>query len=549
MTKKIFRSILWAVILGLAVSFSVVTAVLYSHFARLGAQQLDEELSITAAGVELGGFDYFEKLSLNSCRVTWVAADGSVIYDSQADAASLDNHMDREEIREAFAEGRGESSRYSDTLTLKMLYSARRLSDGTVLRMASSHDSVFALFFDMLLPMAAIILLSAVLSAFLARRMAAAIVKPLNEINLEQPERNDTYEELSPMLGKIKHQHEQIAMQMKQLRYKAEEFEQITASMNEGLILLDKNGLILSINPAACRVFGLEGSPVGQDLLTVDRSPRMSEAVKNALSGGGMELREQRAGREYQFDISCIESGGKTAGAVILCFDITESAHAEQKRREFSANVSHELKTPLQSIIGSAELLENGLVKPEDTARFVGNIRSEAQRLVSLINDIIRLSQLDEGGEDSKENVELGALAREIVDVLRSAAEKKQVLLSLDAERCTIKGVKRYLYEIIYNLCDNAIHYNLPGGTVDISIKAVDGETVLTVSDTGIGIPPEHQSRIFERFYRVDKSHSRETGGTGLGLSIVKHAVSCHGGRIELDSTEGKGTTIRVIFK
>ncbi|MBQ8827900.1 MAG: PAS domain-containing protein, partial [Clostridia bacterium] len=457
-------------------------------------------------------------------------------------------HMEREEINEALSFGSGESSRYSDTLTEKMIYSAKSLSDGTVLRISASLDSVFALLFDVLFPMIVIMVLSICLSAFLARRMAKGIVKPLNELDLEHPAENDSYEELSPILTKIGKQHRQITEQMNELTRKTDEFEQITASMNEGLVLLDKKGFILSMNSAARKLFGTDEVPVGRDFLTVDRSPQMSRAINDAFRGKHSEFREQKNGCEYQFGISCIESDGDTFGVVILCFDVTETAFAEQKRREFTANVSHELKTPLQSIIGSAELLENGLVKPEDTGRFIGNIKNEAERLVSLINDIIRLSQLDENSEPADESVDLYDVSKEAIDVLTVSAAKKQIELHLSGEPCVLDGIRRYLYEIVYNLCDNAIRYNIPGGKVNIDVRHDKGNTVLTVSDTGIGIPPEHQSRIFERFYRVDKSHSKETGGTGLGLSIVKHAAAYHGGIIKLDSTVGKGTTVTITF-
>ena len=359
---------------------------------------------------------------------------------------------------------------------------------------------------------------------------------------------NDAYEELAPILEKLNRQHKQIARQMQELKQKSDEFEQITDSMNEGLVLLDQKGRILSMNAAAKRLFGADDSMIGQDFLTVDRSIDMSRAIEKALGGKRSEFRKERNGCEYQFMINRTESEGKATGVVILCFDVSETAFAERNRKEVTANVSHELKTPLQSIIGSAELLENGLVKPEDTGRFVGNIKKEATRLIALINDIIRLSQMDEESELASEAVDLYDVAREVTEVLADSAAKKQVELQLRGDSCVIQGVRRYLYEIVYNLCDNAIRYNKEGGKVTIELKQQDGNVVLSVSDTGIGIPAEHQSRIFERFYRVDKSHSKETGGTGLGLSIVKHAIAYHGGTIQLDSVVGKGTTITVTF-
>ncbi len=548
MTKKIFRSIILAVIAVLFLSFSVVTLLLYNNFSDVSTTQLSDELSLAVKGVEVSGEEYLKELNSKNYRLTWVDTDGTVIFDTEAELSSMDNHKAREEITEAFESGVGESERYSDTLTLKMIYRAEKLSDGTVLRISATQDSVVALLIDVLFPMIIIMLLAIVLSAFLARWLSKSIVKPLNTIDLENPADNDVYDELTPMLAKINKQHKQISQQMKELKRKADEFEQITSSMNEGLVLLDKTGVIISMNSAARKLFGTDENSVGQNFLTVDRSLKMSRAVEDALSGKHSEFREQRGGSEYQFGVNTIESGGKTIGAVIICFDVSETAFAERNRQEFTANVSHELKTPLQSIIGSAELLENGLVKPEDTQRFIGNIRKEATRLVSLINDIIRLSQLDENIESAKEETDLLSLANEVKDVLTSSAAKKKVEISVSGESCKMQGVRRYLYEIIYNLCDNAIRYNNEGGKVSVCIKKENNNIVLSVSDNGIGIPLEHQARIFERFYRVDKSHSKETGGTGLGLSIVKHAVMYHGGKIKLDSAVGNGTTVKVIF-
>lgn len=548
MTKKIFRSILVVATAVLLISLSVVTLVLYDHFENFTTAQLKSELSLAVKGVELSGKDYLENLSDDNFRITWVDENGEVLFDSKADAISMYNHIDREEISEAIDSGYGESARYSETLTQKMLYSAYRLTDGTVLRVATSVDSVFTLLLNALVPMIIIFACAVIISVLVARRMAKGIVKPLNKLDLEHPTENDTYEELSPILYKISKQHKEIGKQVKLLRQKTDEFEQIISSMNEGLILLDVHGMVLSMNQAAKRIFSVTDSKTNCDFLTIDRSIEMSKAVNDALNGKHSEFRAQKNGNEYQFDISRIESGGKTLGAVILGFDITDKAFAERNRQEFTANVSHELKTPLQSIIGSAELLENGLVKPEDTARFIGNIKNEATRLVSLINDIIRLSQLDENNAPLAEEFDVADVAKEVADTLSSVAVKKNVTLEIKGECCMISGVRRYIYEIIYNLCDNAIRYNVDGGKVTVDIRKENGSTVICVDDTGIGIAPEHHARIFERFYRVDKSHSKETGGTGLGLSIVKHAVQYHGGKIEFQSEVGKGTKIRVII-
>ena len=357
---------------------------------------------------------------------------------------------------------------------------------------------------------------------------------------------NDTYEELSPLLGRINQQRRQIDAQMQELQRKRDEFDQITGNMKEGLVLLNEKGMILSINPAARTLFRAGGACVGQDFLTIERSSDVSHALQTAMEQGHSEIRTEREGREYQMDMSRIESEGAVTGAGILAFDVTEQALAQRNRREFTANVSHELKTPLQSIMGSAELMENGLVKPEDMPVFIGRIRSEAARLVTLIEDIIRLSQLDEGVELPVECVELYALAQETAQSLSDAAEAKSISLTVTGQPVTVHSVRRLLSEILYNLCDNAIKYNVPGGRVSVDVAGTAEGAAITVSDTGIGIPAEHQARVFERFYRVDKSHSRASGGTGLGLSIVKHAVQDLGGTIRLDSTPGQGTSIRV---
>ena len=548
MSKKIFRSIMAVAMIVLLASLFIASTFLYDYFNNSQASQLKEELALVAVNVEKVGPEYFENFDSSLFRFTLVSAEGTVIYDSQATASEMENHLEREEISEALEHGRGSSARYSATLTERTFYEATRLKNGNVLRISVSQVTVGALLLGMLPAVCAIIIVAIIVALILSDKMTKNIIKPLNKLDLENPAENDSYEELSPILVKLNKQHKQIAQQMKELKQKSDEFEQITDSMNEGLVLLDKKGMVISINAAARKLFSADDTTVGRDFLTVDRSSDMRRAVEKALTGHRSEFREERNGSQYQFIISRIESDCKTVGVVILCLDVTEIAFAERNRREFTANVSHELKTPLQSIIGSAELLESGLVKPEDTFRFVGNIKNEAARLVSLINDIIRLSQLDENSEIVTESVDLYNVAGEVIEVLSMAAAKKQIELTLNGESCIINGIRRYLYEIIYNLCDNAIRYNTEGGKARVSIKKENNNIVLSVSDTGIGIPVEHQARIFERFYRVDKSHSKETGGTGLGLSIVKHAVAYHGGAIKLDSREGSGTTVTITF-
>ncbi len=548
MTKRIFRATLLVGVAVLIASLALVMGVLYSYFGRVQESQLRDELSLAAVGVEKNGTDYLRALQSHQYRITWVRADGTVVYDTQVDAETMENHAQRQEIQQALAAGEGESSRYSSTLLQKTVYYAQRLPDGTVLRLSAVRVTAGVLVLNMLQPILLVLAAALILSGVLAGRLARRITEPLNRLDLEHPLENDTYEELAPLLRRMEHQRRQIDRQMGELRQRSEEFDQITGSMNEGLVLLDEAGAILSINPAARRLLDADGDCVGQDFLTVDRDVTMSDALRQAAEQGHSEFRGERNGREYQFDVTRIQTEGRTAGTVLLVFDVTERAFAERNRREFTANVSHELKTPLQGIIGSAELLENGMVKQEDVPRFVGHIRAEAQRLVTLIGDIIRLSQLDEGEPMPTEPVELLAVAREVAENLRSAAEARNVTVEVTGTPATVSGVRRLLYEIVLNLCDNAIKYNTEGGRVEVEVAQDGGTAAVTVRDTGIGIPPEHQSRVFERFYRVDKSHSKASGGTGLGLSIVKHAVQYHHGVIQLKSEVGKGTEIRVTF-
>lgn len=548
MTKKIFHSILLVAGAVLLASLFVITGALYEYFGIIQKKQLKDELGLAAVSVEQQGDDFLKRLSPDRYRITWINTQGNVIYDTRTDAESLENHADRTEIKQALKDGYGESIRYSSTLLEKTIYCAQRLTDGSVLRISVSRATIGVLMLGILQPILIVLIAALVLSGMLAKRLSKRIVEPLNSLDLEHPLDNDSYEELSPLLNRINRQHNQITAQMRELKKRTDQFAQITASMNEGLVLLDNRGCILSINPAAIEIFGAEPSCVGQDFLSVDRSHDMSVAIQAALKDGHSEIHAGRKGLIYQFDISSIAADGETAGVVILAFDITEKETAEQNRREFTANVSHELKTPLQGIIGSAELIENGMVKPEDMSRFVGHIRLEAQRLVTLIGDIIRLSQLDEGGDMPRENIDLLSVASAVADDLLLSADGQGISIAVEGSPANVYGVKRLLYEIVYNLCDNAIKYNRQGGSVKISTVSEGGFSSVTVSDTGIGIAPEYQNRIFERFFRVDKSHSKSSGGTGLGLSIVKHAVQYHHGKIELTSAPGKGTSITVSF-
>lgn len=559
MTKKIFHSIFVVAMAILLACLVMIIGVLYDYFLAVQKNQLKTELALAAEGVEDSGIEYLEGLMEDSCRLTWIASDGEVIYDSVENVENMENHAQREEVKEALKTGVGESSRYSATLTAQTIYCAKLISDGTVLRVSVSHATVPTLIFGMLQPLIVILILALILSSLLAHRLSEKIVEPLSALDLEKPLENNTYDELSPVLTHIERQHRQIARQMHELDRSRNEFEAVTQNMNEGLVLISNNGEILSVNPAAVSFFsGIKPSSaeffereqgcVGRDFLSLDRSRETGELLEKAYKEGRGEIRVSRRGLEYQLNASRIEADGKPTGIVLLIFDVTDKVFAERNRREFTANVSHELKTPLQSIMGSAELIENGLVKSEDMPQFIGRIRSEASRLVTLIEDIIRLSQLDENTSLPWEDVDLYEMAESVSKSLGTVADKRGVKITVDGEKTVSHGVRQLYNEIIYNLCENAVKYNKDGGEVKVAVHETDCGAELTVEDTGIGIPPEHQSRVFERFYRVDKSHSKETGGTGLGLSIVKHAVAYMGGEIDLKSEVGEGTRISVFF-
>ena len=549
MTKKIFHSILLVAGTVLLASLLVIMGCLYEYFGSVEKKQLRDELELAAVAVEKNGTEYLSQLSSERYRLTWIENDGTVLYDTVTDAESLENHADRVEVKQALEYGEGESTRYSSTLLQKTMYCAERLADGSVLRISMSRATAGVLLVGMGQPILVVLIVALILSFVLAKSLSHRIVQPLNKLDLEHPLENDAYEELAPLLGRINRQHLQIDEQMDELQRQQTEFSQITSSMREGLVLLDEKEHVLSINPAAEKLFGTDKSCVGQDFLTIDRSHDMSLAIERAMDEGHSEARVERGGRIWQFDVSRIGASGAAVGAVLLAFDITERETAEQTRREFTANVSHELKTPLQGIIGSAELLENGMVKQEDVPRFVGHIRKEAQRLVTLIGDIIRLSQLDEGSVGSeKTDLRLDGMAASVVSRLQDAAAQHDVTLRTDLKPCRVHGIAQIVDELIYNLCDNAIKYNRKGGSVTVSTAEENGQPVLRVADTGIGIPAAEQDRVFERFYRVDKSHSRAIGGTGLGLSIVKHAAAYHHARVALESTLGTGTTVTVTF-
>ena len=548
MTKKIFHSILLVACTVLLACYLVILTSLNDYFTSLRKSQLKTQLSFASTAVEDEGIEYLKNLENGEYRLTLIDTDGTVLYDTNADAATMENHSDRREFQEAFLSGYGESHRYSRTLTEQTYYFAKKLSDDRVLRISTSQVTIVSLLLGMLQPLLVITFLAILLSVFLAKRASRNLVRPLNNLDLNDPLSNDVYEELSPLLRHMAQQNKQIALQMDELSRSQNEFNAITSNMSEGLIVLNKDGVVVSLNTAARKIFEAEEDSIGKDFLTIDRTPEISRAIKETLSGKKQELEYEKNGRNYDLCINQIVEKDEVIGVLLLAIDNTEKIQAEQNRREFTANVSHELKTPLQSIIGSADLIESGLVKPEDMPRFIGHIKTDAARLVSLVSDIIRLSQLDENTEMNWENVDALSVAKEALEMVGPIAESRNISLTIKGEPAPLTSVHKLLYDIIYNLCDNAVKYNKEGGFVKVDVKTAGDKVQVAVSDNGVGIAPADQSRVFERFYRVDKSHSRESGGTGLGLSIVKHAVAYLKGSISLESTLGKGTTITVSF-
>ena len=547
MTKRIFRSICFVAIAVFLASLILIMGVLYSYFSGVQQRQLQMQLELAAQGVTNEETAYFSDLTVRDYRITWIDTDGTVLYDSDALSSDMENHLEREEIKEALATGYGESKRYSATLMDRSLYAAQRLEDGTVLRLSIAQSSILTLVLGMAQPISIVIVLAVVLSVVLAVRLSKSIVKPLNEIDLNHPLSNEGYDELAPLLRRIDGQQKQLRGQKTRLEQKQAELDTIIGSMSEGMVLLNERGKIVSINPAAMRLLGTSWNCVGTDMLTVSRNLDLHDILSRALQGQSEVQTVSLEAGKYQISASPIMSEEKVVGAALCFFDVTEKEKAEQMRREFTSNVSHELKTPLHSISGYAELLQNNMVKQEDIIPFAGKIYREAQRMTSLVEDILSLSHLDEGAEDMEWiEVDLYELAAKAIAGLEAEAKAAEVKMSLHGEYCSLHGVPQLLHSILYNLCDNAIKYNKNGGEVTVSVERQDADAVLTVSDTGIGIPAQEQARIFERFYRVDKSRSKEVGGTGLGLSIVKHAVLIHHGTIEVDSAVDEGTTITV---
>ena len=547
MTRRIFKSICLAALAVLIGAVAVMMGALYNYFSDLQRRQLAMQTNLTAQAVTAEGVDFLQHMADMDARVTLIGADGSVLYDSHSDSQTMENHLEREEIREALENGTGYAVRFSDTLAEQFIYTAQRLSDGSVLRLALTQYSTMALVMDMAEPILIVILLALLLAMWLASRLSRSIVRPLNELDLDNPLDNRGYEELFPLLRRIDSQQRQLKGQKEELKRKQREFDAVTNNMDEGLVLLNDRAVVLTMNPAAARIIGLSRTFVGINFHSVAQD--LDDVVNKALAGSRAEGHFSMLGGEFQVEANPVKSGGGVSGAVILLLDVTEKRRAETQRREFTANVSHELKTPLHAISGHAELMKSGLVRPEDMAGFAGTIYTEAQRLIRLVEDILKLSRMDaDVSTDKRESLDLYALVSQTLDEMKHYTARNAVALTLTGESAIMVGIPGQIRMMVGNLFTNACKYNKPGGRVDVNVSRTYRAVVLTVADTGIGIAPEHQDRIFERFYRVDKSHSNAVGGTGLGLSIVKHAALIHNARIELESQPGEGTTIRVVF-
>ena len=549
MTKKIFKSIMFVCALVLAVGLAAVMGILYSNFDGQMRKELSKEAAYLAYGVEQQGLDYLKNIKDKSARITYIDQDGTVLFDNEADVSEMKNHSDRTEFQKAEKYGAGESSRYSDTLSEKTIYYALRLKDGTVLRVSGTQDSVLALVENLIFPLCGLLCLMLILSGIMASAISKRIVKPINELDLESPEENQIYEELSPLLSKIHRQNREIQNQLELAKQQQEEFSLITENMQEGLIVIDKYTMILSANSSAWNLFHMDRVCQGESVYCLDREEEFRHAIEQVLSGEHTELVLKLNGSDIQLIANPVIRDKKTEGAVVLLVNVTEKLERESLRREFSANVSHELKTPLTSISGFAEIMQGGLVKNEDIPKFAGRIYKESQRLLQLVEDVIQISQLDEEKTSYVwEPVDVYQVCKNAFESLKEKAKRLNVHLYICGERMKMEAVRTLLEEAIYNVCDNAIKYNRNDGSVSVFLTQTAQEIQIVVKDTGVGIPKEDQGRVFERFYRVDKSHSKEIGGTGLGLSIVKHAVGALKGSVILRSEEGNGTEICMKF-
>ena len=549
MVNKIFRSNFFTSMLILLMSFCLIFGVLFSYFEAQMFTELESEAGYISYAVKNEGTDFIDNFNEEGKRITLVSSDGTVLADTKADAEELENHADRKEIADALKSGKGTSSRYSDTLMQKTLYYAEKLDDGTILRVSTTQNSVVIILLGLLQPLIIIIVLALIISIFLSYRLSKAIIKPINELDLDNPAANETYEELTPLLKKMSAQKKTIDKQIKEAEQKQEEFKLITENMSEGLLVIDKDSNVLSYNQAAVRLLEISDVKSGS-VLAFNRSKGFRSVVEKALSGERAESDISHDENTYNLIANPVFEGDKIIGAVIVIIDITEGVKREQLRQEFTSNVSHELKTPLTSISGFAEMMKSGGTPDETVIDFSTSIYDEAQRLITLVSDIMKISELDEGVIPfEKEQVDLRELSKDIIKRLAPVANKRNITLNVIGDTAYVSGTKKILDEMIYNLCDNAIKYNKENGTVDVIINESKSKVNLTVRDTGIGIPQGEQSRVFERFYRVDKSHSKLVGGTGLGLAIVKHAAAYHDADVFLESTDGKGTSVTISFR
>ena len=549
MTKKIFKSIMTVCTVVLILGLAFVMGILYRYFGKQISTELEKEAFYAAQGVESSGMEYLEKLDGKNSRITLIDQDGSVLYDSQAEASSMENHKDREEVKEAAETGKGKAVRMSETLSEKTIYYALRLEDGKILRVSSTQYSVLALVYQLIVPVLWILLLMIVLSGLFASRLSKKVVEPVNKLDLEHPEENEVYEEMAPLLSRMYKQNREIKNQIDTARRQQEEFSIITENMQEGLVVIDRYTMILSGNASVWKLFHVNGPKNGESVYVLNRSEEFQSIIDKALGGKNNEAVLKVDGSDIHVVANPVMREEQVEGAVLLLVNVTEKLEREKLRREFSANVSHELKTPLTSISGFAEIIQDGYVKAEDVRAFAGRIYKEAQRLITLVEDVIRISQLDEGEVPYEwTETDLYQTAKNVFGTLSEAAKKQDVHLYIEGDRVQLHTVPNILEEVLFNLCDNAIKYNKPGGNVCICLTENEESVCISVKDNGVGIPKEDQSRVFERFYRVDKSHSKEIGGTGLGLSIVKHGVSFLGGEVELESTPEQGTEITVSF-
>ena len=553
MKKRLYKSMLLLAFITIIFTSVLITGVIYREFYQRMQQEVRNEALFIAVAINQNGEAVFSGLANkeNSSRITWVASDGTVLFDNVAIAGNMENHRNRPEIADALKNGSGEAVHLSKTLGTQTFYHAVRLKDGTVLRVSAATNSVFKSVLD-LIPYIVLISLPVIgVTMIIANLLAKKIIVPLNNLNLEDPLANDVYDELSPLLSRMAKQNDQIENQFKKLKEKQEEFNAITENIREGIIILNKKGQILSINNSAAAIFGVSPSnSINKHIFTLNRCITFQKAVESALDGNSFEDIFTQGNNTFNLLASPVKVDTPIKGVILFIWDITEKQSAEKLRREFSANVSHELKTPLTSILGYAELMKNCMVRPEDIPVSSERIYNEARHLISLVEDIIQISRLDEKNVQlSFEDIDLLELAQEAVGRLTALALQKQIKLSVSGEKAIVAGVRPILEEMVFNLCDNAIKYNREKGTVAVNVSTVSENVIFTIADDGFGIPREHQDRVFERFYRIDKSHSRDTGGTGLGLAIVKHSVEFHNARLQLSSEPGKGTTVKVFFK